>query len=60
MDFNFKLTEQESNLVLTALANRPYAEVVNLIGKLQGQANVQLEAAKPVNNNGDLKGPTDV
>ena len=34
----FDLTEQEANQVLNALAQQPYAQVYQLIAKLQEQA----------------------
>lgn len=37
----------EWNVVLNALAARPYAEVFAVVGKLQQQANEQLPATDP-------------
>jgi hypothetical protein len=41
MQLNF--TEQELNIVFNALAQRPYAEVFQLIGKIQQEAQSQLK-----------------
>jgi hypothetical protein len=46
MDFNFKLSEQEAQKVLNALAKEPYGEVVDVINKIQQQAVEQREKAK--------------
>ena len=37
-EYNLKLTEQEVNTILFALSQRPYIEVVELIVKIQKQA----------------------
>ncbi len=42
-NITFTLTVEESNLMLNALAQMPYAQVVGLIGKLREQAQVQLK-----------------
>ena len=48
--FIVKLTLDEANLVLTALANLPYAQVHSLISNLQNQVAPQLtEIAKKDN-----------
>ena len=36
-------TEQELNVVLNALAQRPFAEVFQLVGKIQTEAQQQLK-----------------
>jgi len=36
--YSFTFTEQEANVILNALAQRPYIEVAELIGKIQQQA----------------------
>jgi hypothetical protein len=36
-------TEQELNIVFNALAQRPYAEVFQLLGKIQQEAQAQLK-----------------
>jgi hypothetical protein len=43
MTFHFELTENEINLVLTALAQLPYAQVAAMIEKLHQQAKQQQE-----------------
>lgn len=48
-EYVFKLTEEEANVVLNALALRPYMEVAELIGKIHEQAAQQL--------GGDADGP---
>ena len=37
-DIQFSVTRQEAELAIHALAQLPYAQVFNLIAKLQGQA----------------------
>ena len=37
-----KLSVEEINIVLNALANRPYGEVYQLIGKIQADAEKQM------------------
>ena len=41
----FELTEQQANYVCFALAQRPYSEVVELLGIIQRQAQAQQAAA---------------
>lgn len=38
MEFNFTLTEQESQMMLNSLMKEPYIEVFELINKVQSQA----------------------
>lgn len=38
-----KLTVEEVNIVLNALANRPYGEVYQLIAKIQSEGEKQLQ-----------------
>ena len=40
---NIVFTEQELNIVLNALAQRPFAEVFQLVGKIQAEAQEQLK-----------------
>jgi hypothetical protein len=40
---NITFTEQELGVVLNALAQRPFAEVFQLIGKIQQEAQAQLK-----------------
>lgn len=41
MEFTFKLTEQEAQIMLNALTKEPYGLVVNVINKIQQQATEQ-------------------
>ena len=41
--FNFQLTLDEANLVLTALGKAPFDQVATLIGNIRQQAQPQLE-----------------
>lgn len=41
MEFIFKVTEQEANIIIGALAEQPAKLTMNLIGKLQLQAKEQ-------------------
>ena len=45
----FELTIEEANLIFKGLGKLPFAEVYQLIGKLNEQANKQLQANR--NNN---------
>ena len=49
MEIKLTLTVDEVNLVLNALAARPYAEVAELIGKIQTQGQKQIEEGGNVN-----------
>jgi hypothetical protein len=42
------LSEQQADVVLNALAQRPFAEVTNLIQEMLKQANAQRQAAPSV------------
>jgi hypothetical protein len=42
--YTFVLTEQEANIILNALAQRPYIEVADLIAKIHQQAQEQKKA----------------
>lgn len=44
-DYNLRLTETELNMVLTSLAQLPYAQVNELIQKLSEQITPQLVAS---------------
>lgn len=44
MEFTFTLTEKESEVILNSLAQAPYIKVVDVINKMQKQANEQVEA----------------
>jgi hypothetical protein len=46
---DFKLTIDEANLLFKALGRMPFAEVYELIGKLNEQANRQLGSAQQDN-----------
>ena len=39
--YTFVFTEQEANIILNALAQRPYIEVADLIAKIHQQAQEQ-------------------
>lgn len=43
--FEFKVTGQEADLLINALAQLPFAQVNQLIGKLQDQAKAQIALA---------------
>jgi len=45
---NITFTEQELSIVLNALAQRPFAEVFPLIGKIQQEAQQQLKETENV------------
>ena len=38
MEFNFKLSEQEAQIVLNALTKEPYGLVIDVVNSLQSQA----------------------
>jgi hypothetical protein len=42
MNIKLELTLEETNLILNALSNRPYIEVVELVGKIQTEGEKQL------------------
>ena len=44
-DITFKLTITEVNTILNALGNLPYVQVMELISKIQSQAQEQLASA---------------
>lgn len=39
--YNFTLTNNQINIIMNALANRPYGEVFELIAEIQKQATAQ-------------------
>ena len=45
---NITFTEQELNIVLNALAQRPFAEVFQLVGNIQTEAQEQLKEKENV------------
>ena len=45
---NITFTEQELTVVLNALAQRPFAEVFQLVGKIQTEAQAQLKETENV------------
>ena len=45
---NITFTEQEINIVLNALAQRPFAEVFQLVGKIQTETQAQLKETENV------------
>ena len=48
MPLKFEVTMEEANLLIAALAKQPFEAVAGLIGKLQGQAQSQLQPPPPV------------
>lgn len=44
MEFNFKLSEQEAQIVLNALIKEPYGSVVDVVNNIQHQAIEQRKA----------------
>jgi hypothetical protein len=48
MEIKLNLTVDEVNIILNALVCRPYAEVAELIGKIQSEGNKQLQEHKAV------------
>ena len=49
MNVSITLTVAQWNVVMTALGQRPFAEVADIIGNIKAQADEQL-APKPVND----------
>lgn len=43
MELTLKLTQDEAQIVLNAIAKEPYADVVNVINKIQKQAGEQIQ-----------------
>ena len=54
MKLHFEFTEAEAQIILNALAGRPYGEVAQLIQAFQAQAARQLQA--PANGQGTAAG----
>ena len=46
MDYTFKVTENEANIIINALAELPAKVSMALIANLQQQANAQLNAGE--------------
>ena len=46
---NLTFTEQELNIVLNALAQRPFAEVFQLVNKIQAEAQAQAQLKEKEN-----------
>lgn len=46
MNIKLEFTVDEVNVILNALANRPYGEVAELIGKIQAQGNEQINVTE--------------
>ena len=44
MNIELNLTVDETNIILNALACRPYGEVAKIIGKIQTEGEKQLES----------------
>lgn len=49
--YNFAFTEQEANVILNALGQRPYIEVAELIAKIHQQADSSMNAEAVDENN---------
>jgi hypothetical protein len=49
MNVSITMTVAQWNIVMTALGQRPFAEVADIIGNIKAQADEQL-APKPVND----------
>lgn len=47
MNYKFDVTAAEAEMLLNALAQGPFAQVHQLIGKLQNQAQAQQQANQP-------------
>ena len=43
MEFRFKLSEHEAQIMLNALAKEPYGLVIEVINKIQKQASEQMK-----------------
>jgi len=43
MELNFKLSQAEAQQILNVLAKQPYDQVFEVIGKIQQQANEQIQ-----------------
>lgn len=48
MELTFKLNEQEAQLVLNSLVKEPYVTVVEVVNKIQVQANEQMREKEVV------------
>lgn len=46
MNFNLQFTEAELNIVFNALTQRPFAEVAQLVGKIQQEVQAQANKKK--------------
>ena len=46
-EIKLTLTVNEVNLILTALGDKPYAQVFQVIGRIQQQAQLQLNPEPP-------------
>lgn len=42
-NIKLELSVEEINIILNSLANRPYVEVAELIGKIQSEGNKQIQ-----------------
>ena len=56
-ELTFKLTVDETNLILEGLGTMPFKTVFALIGKIQNQAAAQLNENGKPEENGELKTP---
>jgi hypothetical protein len=48
MNFKLEFTEAELNVVFNALAQRPFAEVFQVVGKIQAEVQEQLKEKENV------------
>jgi hypothetical protein len=55
---NFQITIEEANLIFKALGKLPFADVYELIGKLNEQANAQLNPNVQEDNTADSTNKT--
>lgn len=47
MEYNFKFTEKEANIILNALGQQPYITIADIIQKMQQQATEQRNLVEP-------------
>lgn len=48
MEFTFKLSEKDAQIILNALIKQPYIEVVDVINKVQEQASEQMQMVEKI------------
>ena len=47
MEFTIKITQEEGQIILSALGKQPFEQVASVISNIQQQASEQMENAKP-------------